>query len=192
MRWRSVVAVLALGLVASACGVSPQAPQTVSVDTPALRALKAGAHIEACPATTAPATGALPKATLPCLGGGRSVDLASLRGPMVINLWAQTCFPCRREMPRLEAFSKKFAGRVAVLGVDYGPQEDPGLALAFAKSVGATYPMVADYVPVIQTAALPTTILIDAKGQIVYRQPVEITSEAQLERLVAQHLGVKA
>jgi thiol-disulfide isomerase/thioredoxin len=175
----------------SACGVSPQIPQTVSVDTPALRALKAAAHIEACPTTTAPATGQLGNKTLPCLGGGRSVVLGSLRGPMVVNLWAQSCVPCRTEMPYIEAFSKKFAGRVSVLGVDYGPQEDPGQALAFARTVGATYPMVADYIPVIQTAALPTTILIDVNGTIVYRQPGDFGSEAQLEQLVAQHLGVK-
>ena len=108
---------------------------------------------------------------------------------MVINLWAQTCFPCRREMPNLEAFARKFAGRVAVLGVDY--TDTPDLALEFAKSVGATYPMVADYVPVIRTAVLPTTILIDAHGKITYQQAVAFESEAQLEQLVAQHLGVK-
>ena len=109
---------------------------------------------------------------------------------MVINVWAQNCGPCRTEMPIIEQFSKKFAGRVPVLGVDYY-QDQPDLALAFAKSVGATYPMVADYAPVIQTAVLPTTILLDAKGDVVYKQPVAISSLAQLEQLVAQHLGVK-
>ena len=188
---RRALLAAAVILAVSACGVSSSAlSYTPKVDTPALRALKAAAHIQPCPATSAPATGGLPKSTVPCLGGGRSVALASLRGPMVINIWAQNCGPCRTEMPIIEQFSKKYAGRVPVLGVDYY-QDQPDLALAFAKSVGATYPMVADYAPVIQTAVLPTTILLDAKGDVVYKQPVAISSLAQLEQLVAQHLGVK-
>lgn len=186
-------ALVAIGIVllVSGCGAAGSPfSYTPKVDSPALRALKAAAHIAPCPATAAPPTGALPHATVPCLGGGRSVALASLRGPMVLNLWAQNCGPCRTEMPVIEQFSKRYAGRVAVLGVDYY-QDQPDLALAFAKSVGATYAMVADYAPVIQTAVLPTTILLDARGDIVYKQPVAISSEAQLEHLVARYLGVK-
>lgn len=182
---------MGVALLLSACGAAGAGlSYTPTVDSPELRALKAAAHIQPCPATTAPPTGALPHATVPCLGGGRSVALASLRGPMVLNLWAQNCAPCRTEMPVIEQFSKKFAGRVPVLGVDYY-QDQPDLALAFARSVGATYPMVADYAPAIQTAVLPTTILLDARGDIVYKQPVAISSEAQLEQLVARYLGVK-
>ncbi|MGN6722234.1 MAG: TlpA family protein disulfide reductase [Marmoricola sp.] len=192
MNWRHGLLVAALGLVASACGVAPQlsGSPSVSVDTPALRAAKAAAHIQTCPTTTAQPTGQLPKAALPCLGGGPSVSLASLRGPMVINVWAQYCGPCRAEMPHLEAFAKKYAGRVAVLGVDYQDFQ-PDVAIAFAKSVGATYPLVADFAPVIHTNVLPETILLDANGKIAYQQPIALTSEAELEQLVSQHLGVK-
>jgi thiol-disulfide isomerase/thioredoxin len=149
------------------------------------------AHIQPCPITAATATGDLPKESLPCLGGGHAVDLASLRGPMVINLWGQYCGPCRQEMPHIAAFARKFAGRVAVLGVDYyDPQ--PSLAIAFAKAAGATYPLVSDWNQVIRTNVLPTTILLDAHGRIAFKQPIAISSEAELEQLVAQHLGVKS
>lgn len=193
MRWRHTLVVSLLGLLVSACGVTPQvngSPKVV-LDSPALRALKASAHIQTCPTTTAAPTGALPKASLPCLGGGPSVNLASLRGPMVINVWAQYCGPCRAEMPHLEAFAKKYAGRVAVLGVDYQDFQ-PDLALGFAKSVGATYPLISDLTPVIRTGVLPTTILLDANGRIAFEQPIAITSLTELEQLVAQHLGVRS
>jgi len=181
---------LAGALLVAGCGVTPSASPTVSLDTPALRALKAAAHIQTCPTATAQPTGDLPKATLPCLGGGASVPLAALRGPMVINVWAQYCGPCRAEMPHIEAFFKKYGSRVAVLGVDYQDFQ-PDLALGFAKTVGATYPLVADLQPVIRTNVLPETILIDANGKIAYQQPVAIGSEAELAQLVTQHLGVR-
>lgn len=188
---RAIVAV-ATALLLSACGVAAGVGggPTISLNTPALRALKASAHIQNCPKTTAPPTGQLPKASLPCLGGGRSVELASLRGPMVINVWAQYCGPCRTEMPHIEAFARKYKGRVAVLGVDYQDFQ-PDLALGFAKSVGATYPLVSDLAPVIQTGALPMTILLDKRGRIAYEQPIALTSEVQLIQLVQQHLGVR-
>lgn len=138
--------------------------------------------------TTSQDTNRLPSATLPGLGSSSAVALGDLKGPMVINLWASYCVPCRTEMPHLEEFSKKFGDRVPILGVDY--MDNAGPALNFAKSVGATYPMVQDVTPVMRTAALPTTILIDASGKIAYQRPVEVKSEAQLEKLVEQYLGV--
>ncbi|WP_310961542.1 TlpA disulfide reductase family protein [Nocardioides terrisoli] len=165
---------------------SPQ----VKVDTPALRALKHRAHIQDCPATTAPpAAHGLSDVELPCLGGGRSVNPARLRGPMVVNLWAQSCAPCREEMPRLQAFAQKYAGKVAVLGVDWSDYR-PELALQLARKAGTTYPLVADTVPHLRTGALPTTILVDAHGDIVFERAMIIRSVAQLEGLVQQHLGV--
>ena len=60
--------------------------------------------------------------TLPCLGGGPAVDLAALRGPLVVNLWDSYCGPCREEMPVLQEFHDQYGDRVGVLGIDY---EDP-------------------------------------------------------------------
>ena len=71
---------------------SRPATRRVKVDTPQLRALKAATHIAPCPtsvAGTEGVPGGLPDMTLPCLGGGRSVDLAGLRGPLLVNFWAQ-------------------------------------------------------------------------------------------------------
>ena len=76
-----------------------------------------------------PVDGGLPDLTLPCLGGGPDVDLSSLRGPMVINLWQAFCEPCREEMPALEAFHQQYADQVAVVGIDFN-DVNPAGALA--------------------------------------------------------------
>ena len=118
-----VLALVVLALAAAACGSTTPERATytfdpgkspVRVDTPELRALKAKADIAPCPASsvgTEGSPGSLPDLTLPCLGGGRDVDLAGLRGPLLLNFWSQTCGPCQQESPLLEKFSSAARGR---------------------------------------------------------------------------------
>jgi thiol-disulfide isomerase/thioredoxin len=162
----------------------------VKVDTPALVALKKDAGIPDCPATT-PAKavkGGLPDVTLPCLGGGRAVHLAGLRGPMVINLWSQSCAPCRDEMPVLQAFAQKH-DNVPVLGVDWEDFQ-PKLALELARDSHVSYPLVADLDRHVRTSALPTTILLDKRGRVVFKEPMVIGRVLDLEALVRENLGL--
>ena len=131
----------------------------------------------------------LPNVTLTSLTGGQAVDLGALRGPAVVNLWAQWCAPCRRELPIYESFYRAHRGKVSVLGVDWqDPQADRARRLA--GDSGVTYPLVADTEPKIRANLLPRLVLIDADGKIAFQEYVEITSLGQLERLVEKHLGV--
>ena len=172
-------------------------PAKVDVDTPALRRAKRQAGIAACEPGSAPAVaGGLPPVTLPCFGGGPDVDLARLRGPLVVNLWAQWCAPCRREMPILQSFYARHAERVAVLGVNYQDVQ-PERAMEFARRAGVSYPLVADpdarlqaAPPLQRVVALPFWALVDADGRIAYQASTEIESAGELVRLVEQHLGV--
>jgi len=182
---RVLLGLLCCGLLAG-CG-TPTATPSVALDTPALRAIKAAAGIADCPTSTGPTT-QLPDVSLPCLGGGAAVPLRSLKGPVVLNLWSETCGPCRQEMPVFQAFSQKYVGRVAVIGVDYDDYQ-PALALKFAKEVGVTYPLVADLKPSIQASALPTTIVIDSQGRVVYNKAAVFDSLASLERAVGSAIG---
>lgn len=194
-------AVVAAALLAlSGCGpgsVSSPAASRIDVDTPQLRALKHQAGVEDCrPGTSAPVDGGLPDVTLPCLGGGPDVDLARLRGPLVLSVWASWCGPCRQEMPILEDFHRTYAGKVAVLGVDY---QDPqtGSAMTFVRHTGATYPLLADTdgaldraAPFPHLAGLPFLVLVDADGKVVHQEFTVLDSEQQLVDLVHEHLGV--
>lgn len=184
--------VFAAGLL-TGCSGNPlpkvQAPH-VQVDTPALRAAKAKAGVADCPTTHGPAaTDGLPDATLPCFGGGRSVKLSELKGPLVINLWAQWCGPCRREMPIYQRFSEKYDGRVAVLGIDWQDTQ-PEMAMRLVEQTGVTFPLLADAEPVLHGNVLPRVVMVDRDGRIAWQGAEEMKSLGQLEDLVATHLGV--
>ncbi|GAB3014311.1 hypothetical protein GCM10011376_08150 [Nocardioides flavus (ex Wang et al. 2016)] len=173
-------------------------PPDVEVDTPALREVKARIGMEDCrPGDGAPVEGGLPELTLPCLGGGSEVDLSSLRGPLVINLWQAFCTPCEEEMPVLEQFHQQYADRVALLGVDFNDVHPEG-ALALAEKTGATYPSVAD--PggelmaedtfAIGRRGLPAFVFVDADGVVVGQDSGGVESMDELTGLVAEHLGI--
>ncbi|WP_298748627.1 TlpA disulfide reductase family protein [uncultured Nocardioides sp.] len=198
-RRAAALAGLLAALVLTGCS-DPEAgfvpnPPDIDVDTPALREAKAEAGIEDCaPGDGEPVDGGLPAVTLPCLGGGPDVDLAALRGPMVVNLWASWCGPCRREMPVLQEFHATHGDTVPVLGVDF---QDPntGLALQQLAQRGVTYPSVADTEAVLKAeplraTALPLTALVDENGVVVRVLPVELETVEELEALVREHLGV--
>ncbi|MGY2877146.1 cytochrome c biogenesis protein CcmG, thiol:disulfide interchange protein DsbE [Marmoricola sp. URHA0025 HA25] len=141
------------------------------------------------PAPTAGPSDRLPEVSLASLTGGAAVDLGRLRGPAVVNLWAQWCKPCRRELPIYESFYQRHHAQVSVLGVDWQDVQ-AGRARQLAKDSGLTYPLVVDREPAIRGRFLPKLVLVDADGRIAYEEYVEIKSLAQLEALVEKHLGV--
>lgn len=101
---------------------------------------------------------------------GRVDSLARHRGSVILlNLWATWCPPCRDELPALEQFSRAYAGRVVVLGVDQG--ESASVAGDFARGRGVTYPILVDldqqYGRAYEGLGLPTTVIVDRRGRIV-------------------------
>ena len=62
------------------------------------------------------------------LGGGRAAyekRIESLRGyPIVVNVWASWCGPCRFEFPALQRMPAKYGKRVAFLGIDLEDSDD--------------------------------------------------------------------
>jgi thiol-disulfide isomerase/thioredoxin len=106
---------------------------------------------------------------------GQDVTLADFEGkPLLLNIWATWCAPCKAEMPTLDALAKLEKDRMAVIAVS---QDLEGRApvLAFFKET-----KVKNLVPYTDAdnailaafnnaIALPTTILYDSAGKEVWR-----------------------
>jgi thiol-disulfide isomerase/thioredoxin len=205
MRRATAVAVLAAVVVAvvvalSACSgqhsPSYSGDTTLSVPAPDLVASKKHSDIPDCPKTTAGSVNrGMPAVTVPCLGGGRAVDVAGLRGPMIVNFWASWCGSCRAEMPALAAYAKSQSA-VQVLGVDFlDPQ--PAAALDLAKRSHVAYPLVADpkgaldrASPLPHISAMPMTVFLDATGAIAHIEAKAYTSRQDVAAAARQYLGV--
>jgi thiol-disulfide isomerase/thioredoxin len=194
-----VLVVLAvLVLVLAGCqtdpsrSAAPPAESRVDVDTPALRAMKQRTGVEPC--RPGRSRSDLPDVTLACLGGGPDVDLARLRGPLVINLFAQWCGPCRAEMPYYQRLHEKARGAVQVLGVDYLDSQ-PSLALDLVRRTGVTYPLLADpsgvLRPHLRILGLPGVVLVDADGKVADVEFRVVRSYPELRNLVQRRLGVR-
>src|SRR5262245_39979899 len=72
---------------------------------------------------------------------GAKVDLQSYAGkPLVINLWATWCGPCRLEMPQLVELAAKFKDKgLSVVGISVDDKPDD--IRQFAAEYKVTYPM---------------------------------------------------
>lgn len=108
--------------------------------------------------------------------------LVGLRGtPVIVNVWASWCAPCRTEMPLLERAARTFDGRVAFLGVASRDARDD--AQEFLDDIGVTYPNVFDATGDVRKAlslrGFPTTYVFDTDGKLL-RSIVGGVSEQQL------------
>lgn len=191
---RPIAALLAGALLTTGCSSAPT-PQPAPSTSANLPALAAQYKLPACPTTDPTATqidGGLPQTSLTCLDGTGSVNLAGLpREPMIINLWAQWCGPCRVESPFLRE-AQEIDG-VTMLGINYDDPQ-PDWAIEFAGRVGWRYPQVADPDKSLRAdlsvAGLPTTLFVDDAGVITGIHAGQLMSLAQLKDLTKQYLGV--
>jgi thiol-disulfide isomerase/thioredoxin len=102
-------------------------------------------------------------------------SLASFRGrPLIINVWASWCSPCRKEAASLErlAWSEKGAP-YTIIGIS--TDDDRAAAVAWLRQSNATLSHFIDAAPhwplekSLGASSIPLTVLVDAKGRVVGR-----------------------
>jgi thiol-disulfide isomerase/thioredoxin len=126
-------------------------------------------------------------------GGSEFALPEDLRGrPLVLNVWASWCVPCRKEMPAFQSVYLRARGAVGFLGVDYLDEVDAARRLA--ADTGVTYPLAADpkgtEVAKLGVTALPTTLFFSADGVLRGRRFGELDAD-RLRAAIRSYLGVE-
>jgi len=174
-------AVLALALVATACGASSGAPA----------ATESGG-------STAAANGMLaPDFELSTLGGGHE-RLSDRRGKdvVLIDFWATFCEPCLLALPELDALYQRERSRgFVVFAISIDEAASNSRVRNQVSKLGLSYPILLDpdtrvvslYNP---RATAPYSVLVGRDGRILRRQEGYTTGEREnLEHAVDEALG---
>ena len=138
---------------------------------------------------TAPEKGALaPDFALKNLDG-EVVRLSDFRGqPVLVNLWATWCGPCRLEMPAFEErFQLHEEDGFVVLAVDFDePAED---VAAFRDELGLTFELLLDPGAEVQqlyrNRTYPSSFFVDREG-VIQIQHIGVMTEGQLDGYLAE------
>ena len=119
---------------------------------------------------------------------GEQITLSELRGhPVMINLWATWCAPCRIEMPHIQDRFERYAGEgFLVLAVDF--DEPAGLVEEFRDELGLTFDLLLDPGAEVQelyrNRSYPSSFFLDANG-VIQVQHIGVMTEGQLDENLA-------
>ncbi len=109
---------------------------------------------------------------------GEEISSTQLDGVItVMNFWYAGCAPCRIEMPELIELQTEFLPEgVQFIGVNV--RDSAETSLAFARRINMNFPSVMDaktgsvvlgFTGVVTPQAVPTTLVIDAEGNVSAR-----------------------
>ena len=167
---RKIAVLLMLVVIASCKRAEQPATATSGSATPGATGTQTPA-----PAETGNAVGQMLPAYAATNLDGSPFALANHRNKVVLlNVWATWCGPCRYEIPELEALHHKYAARgFEVVGASVD-DTDAQVVRDFAAEQKMTYPIVldpkGDIATILDASVLPTTVLIDRSGRIVWKK----------------------
>jgi cytochrome c biogenesis protein CcmG/thiol:disulfide interchange protein DsbE len=141
-----------------------------------------------------PLLAAIHKQANDLLPGGQGAfekRLAQLRGyPVVVNIWASWCGPCREEFPVLQKLSARYGKRVAFLGVN--SEDSTAAAATFLHEEPLSYPSYVD--PNKGTleslgglGGFPDTAFYDKAGELVNLKQGPYRNDSELEADVRRY-----
>jgi thiol-disulfide isomerase/thioredoxin len=130
-------------------------------------------------------------------GTGKPISLSDFRGrPLLLNIWATWCLPCRKEMPSLDRLQAKFDPQkflVLPISIDHGgiPEVKKFYEELGLKSLGIYIDQTGAALHQLGLLGIPATLLINPEGQEIGRKlgPADWDS-AEVAAILRKHLAL--
>ena len=189
---RAIVAIVALGVTAAVVVGIVQAGKSDRAPGDAGRPLSL-AEVSKPLAGAPPELAALRRRINGLDGGGAKAfdaELRALRGhPVVVNMWASWCEPCRFELPFLQREALARGSKVAFLGINVN--DSRSAARERAAQFPMPYPSFADprsnLFARFKARGLPTTAFYDARGKLVLVHQGVFPTQAKLAAAIDRY-----
>jgi len=134
-----------------------------------------------------------PSMRLPNLRGPGTIELARLAGkPIVMNFWASSCHPCKKETPALASEARAMGSKVRFVGIDTADRR--AAALAFIRRYRVPYPVAFD--PQASAAGrynivgLPVTYFLSPSAKTILGENIGALTEIKLRLILRLLYGV--
>lgn len=113
-------------------------------------------------------------------------DKPDLKGKFVLlSFWAPWSFPSKKAIPQLNALQKKFSKNLTVIALASDSQEDieaTSPKIDFASAIDEKGKLRAAF----QISTIPSVVLIDPKGVVLYEGHPAALNEAQLQTILSK------
>ena len=133
---------------------------------------------------------------MPCLDGSSEIDYHSIKGPIVINVWASWCTGCKEEMPYfVDLYANPIfkSGEIKLLGIDVD-EKNADSGPNFIKSHGMSWPHLEDTdsrSKLVFGPGVPVTYFLDKSGEVIHKHIGAYRSKSQLYEVVEKYFKVK-
>ena len=136
------------------------------------------------------------KLKMSCLDSSSEINYHSIKGPIIINVWASWCTGCKEEMPYfvdLYANPVFISGEIKLLGIDVD-EKNADSGPNFIKSHGMSWPHLEDTdsrSKLVFGPGVPVTYFVDKNGVVIHKHIGAYQSKSQLYEAVEKYFEVK-
>ena len=133
---------------------------------------------------------------MPCLDSSSTINFHSIKGPLIINVWASWCEGCKEEMPYfIDLYENPVFknGEIKLLGIDVD-EKNAGSGPNFIKTYGMSWSHLEDVdgrSKLVFGPGVPVTFFLDRTGEIIHKHIGAFLSKAQLYEAVEKYFEVK-
>ena len=131
-----------------------------------------------------------------CLDSSSEINYHSIKGPIIINVWASWCTGCKEEMPYfVDLYTNPvfISGEIKLLGIDVD-EKNADSGPNFIKSHGMSWPHLEDTdsrSKLVFGPGVPVTYFLDKSGEVIHKHIGAYRSKSQLYEAVEKYFEVK-